>query len=131
MRVGFWKPIQRVTGHPGGQCVRTCYASLLDLKIDQVPDFSPAGRQPGVPQLQAERRWLHSIGKDLVVIRQKNGAPPPRIPASMYHMMSVMTPRSGIHGHRVVGRGGKMVHDPHPGGSTITQVKAYLFIVPL
>jgi hypothetical protein len=127
---GFWPAVQRVTGHPHGQCVRTCYAALLDLPIDAVPDFAPATRAPGVPQLQAERNWLRSRGLDLLILKPgKNGSPPP-IPKDVYHLMSVMTPKSQVHGHRVVGRGGKMIHDPNPDGSRITRVKAYMLVVP-
>lgn len=129
MGVGFWRPIQRVVGYPGGQCVRTSYASLLDLPIDAVPDFSPAALQ-GRPQVPTEKAWLNSLGLDLIVVPRKKGAPAPKIPGDMFHLMSVLTPRHPVHGHRVVGLGGKVVHDPHPGGVPATSVRAYLFVVP-
>lgn len=122
--------MQLVIGHPGGQCVRACYASIFDLPIRSVPDFSSVGRPPGTTQIEAERAWLKTKGFDLKIVRQQRGQPPPRIPKNLYHMMSVEIPGTKVYGHRVVGRGGKVAHDPHPGGLPVVRVKAYLFIVP-
>jgi len=124
--MGLTRHVQPHVGWPCGECVRTSYASLLDLPLSAVPRFDPASR-PEPIQAIAERRWLRSRGLDLVIVRA--GSPLlPLIPKDLDHLLSVTTSRG--YGHRVVGRGGKVIWDPHPGGSQIRSIKAYYFVVP-
>lgn len=117
------KQTQRVTGYPNGECVRAAYASLLGLPIDSVPKLDPGSLKES--QTDTERRWLRSRGLDLVIVPPGAAV----VPTDLPHLMSVSTTR-GPNGHRVVGRGGKVYWDPHPGGSVVTKVRAYYFIVP-
>ncbi len=117
--------VQPTTGWPNGECVRASYASLLDWPIDRVPRFDP-GTLDGKNQIAAERRWLGTLGLDLVIVPGDAG---PTLPENLPHLISVSTTR-GPHGHRVVGRGGKLAWDPHPGGSVVTKIRAFYFLVP-
>jgi hypothetical protein len=131
------KQHQRKTGYPYGECVRASYASFFQIPIDEVPRFDPAlitaenlGRMHLGRKLEgqtgAERKWLKSRGFDLVIVPGNAG---PLVPADLRHLMSISTTRSQ-YAHRVVGRGGRIDWDPHPGGSTMTKVRAFYFIVP-
>jgi hypothetical protein len=119
--------VQTRTGYPWGNCVRASWASLLGVPIEEVPDFSPGVLGEDANQLEAERDWLRGMGYDLVVVSARGDRP--NVPPGVCHLMSGLSPRG--FGHRVVGRGGKMVWDPHPSQAGLTELWSYAFVVPL
>jgi hypothetical protein len=126
--VSIWKVQQREIGYPHGECVRASYASLLRRPLESVPRLDPAHvASRGITQRDAEREWLDMLGLDLKIVPTKTMLPPRR-----YHMISTLVQsdtNQGILSHRVVGRGGKLVWDPHPGGSDFVGINHYIFLV--
>lgn len=125
---------QRVEGWPFGECVRASYASLLDLPIEAVPRFDPAALRPGETQRARERAWLASLGLDLLEVRTASvGDELPdevldAVPPGTWHLVSGTSPR-GL-GHRCVGLGGRVAHDPHPSRAGLLTVYSVAFLVP-
>jgi hypothetical protein len=95
--------VQSRTGE-NGTCFRACLATILGLKEADVPDFPQANQDPGV------NRFLRSFGLRYEQIPVSEPAP------RGLHTIEGTSPRGGE--HAVVGRGGKMIWDPHPQDST-------------
>lgn len=131
--VGLTPVFQRIEGYPYGECVRASYATLLKLPIHEVPRFDPAVLGPGETQRGRERRWLASRGLDLVEISTRAGDKLPEVVLKampeVYHLVSGISPR-GL-GHRCVGFGGEVVHDPHPSGAGLLTIYSVGLVVPL
>ena len=113
--------------YPAGDCVRAAWISLLGLPPSLVPDFSPGVLGNGVDQLEEERKWIRGLGFDLVVVPARGDAI--NVPDHVWHLVSGLSPRGW--GHRCVGRGGKLVWDPHPSHLGLVDVWSYTFLVPL
>ena len=94
--------------------------------MDEVPDFDP-GHLGDKDQLEEERKWVRQYGFDIVVISAKGDKP--SIPSHLPHLISGLSPRG--FGHRCVGKGGKLVWDPHPSHLGLVEVWSYAFLVPL
>ena len=88
-----------------GTCFRTCLASLLNLREDQVPDFKDANANPEVDRFLAR----YGLRYDEVPVDQSP------IPTG-YHIITGLSPRGGE--HAVVGYQGRIVMDPHPHDGT-------------
>jgi len=115
------KPVYQTTFGDNGNCVSAALASILDLPISAVPTFSQGERRAAeIDAFLAPYgyTWLRaSTGPDW-----RDHVP------DVYHTMSGTSPR-GRH-HMVVGRGGRMVHDPHPNGGGIRDVSYLGFLLP-
>jgi hypothetical protein len=105
-----------------GNCLAACIASLLDLSIEDVPNFRTAEDQWGA--LQA---WLSDRG--LCAIRV---AAQPSLISSMppqYCILTGPSPRNPVL-HAVIGlwEGERtaMVHDPHPDGTGLAGPVEYV-----
>lgn len=127
---------QRVEGYPYGECVRASYATILGIPINDVPRFDPAAcDEIGEKQGNRERRWLASIGIDLLEISTESDGTLPQevldcIPEELGpHLMSGISPRG--FGHRCVGIGGRLVHDPHPSRAGLLTVYSIGLLVPM
>ena len=113
-----------------GNCFNACIASLLELRLRDLPQILPS--DPG----DWHERWaahLADFGVDIVY----HGAH--TVPQG-WAMASVMTnrtfpedhPKAGKHiAHSVIVFNGKVIHDPFPGGSEITSINHYSTLVPL
>jgi hypothetical protein len=98
------KPVtQTVIGQGKGNCMAAALASLLELPIEDVPNFSEFGGQFW-PKLW---EWLSARNLCMMATHVKpNG----------YHLIRVISPRGNFH-HEMVGFNGDPVHDPYPGGN--------------
>lgn len=126
--------VQDEEGWPRGSCVQYAYATLLGIPAEQVPRFDPdALAQLGEEQGDRERAWLASIGYELFEISTSPDRSfseeflsyVPEVP----HLMSGISPRG--YGHRCVGIGGQLVHDPHPSQAGLLTVYSLGFLIPL
>ena len=117
---------QTELGFPNGNCVRAAYASLLGVPLSFVPDFSPGVLGNGVDQLKEERKWINTLGFDLIVVPASTEID---IPPTVWHLQSGLSPRG--FGHRCVARGGELVWDPHPSHLGLVETWSYTFLVPL
>lgn len=129
--VGFTPTTQQREGYPYGDCVRASYATLLDLPLAAIPRFDPAVLRPGESQRARERRWLATLGLELVELstapdalsQDVLGLMPP-VP----HLISGLSPRG--FGHRCVGYGGRIAWDPHPSRAGLLKVWSVGLVVP-
>lgn len=121
----MWRIEQTRFGAPEGNCIAASYASLLETPLGEIPSFRPPG------QRGKERRWLRTLGYDLVVVPVPERGALPSVPDDVYHLMSGRSPRDRRFGHRVVGRGGHLAWDPHPSHDGLAELDAFLFVVPL
>jgi hypothetical protein len=124
-------PVQQTTFRPSagdgaGNCLAAALASLLELRLKQVPNFSAIegeelddqGRRPW---FAAVEDWLAELGYGLVIGYPSANAP--WYSTQRAHLLiSGKSPR-GDFSHTVIGRveGDKVVfvHDPHPSGDFI------------
>lgn len=104
-----------------GNCWSAALASLLDLPLAAVPNFVEIDVLGGPNWWWHTDKYLGLLGYEL---KWGNRNPP-----QGYYIMSGISPRSTedcVMYHAVIGREGKMVHDPHPDGQgllNVTQVQ--------
>ena len=111
-------------GTPCGNCFAACIASLLELPLDALPNFCALEGWR-----EATDRWLGDRGFFYLDVAPGPGfSPETAFGRAGYHIMSGPGPR-GLR-HSVVGRAGRMVHDPHPSGDGVI-AEEYDFLIPL
>lgn len=107
------KPIfQTILNQPLGNCLQAAIASLLELSLEEVPNFAKA-----TDMNVAADEFLEPLGLGLVDL-----LPNPDFPWSPdgFHLINGVSPRDCP--HVVVGYKGRIVHDPAPdGGGLKTQ----------
>lgn len=144
------------TGFGRGQCTEASVASLLDVPLDAVPDLwdpsAPAGAPADVHQ-PPERRlvlwtWLrerHGVAwteihhaeaapdadHDYAGILRALGLPiGDVVPAWAEHHIIAGNNPDGV-GHFVVGRLGRIVHDPNPSRRGLATRDGFVVLVPI
>ncbi len=123
--IGFMPTTQTQEGYPYGDCVRASYAALFGLPIESIPRFDPASLRPGESQQQKERRWLRSLGLDLIEINPARAAST----ALGEHLISGLSPRG--FGHRCIGVDGQVAWDPHPSRAGLVEIWSIGLVVPV
>lgn len=115
------------TSSQNGDCLRACVASILELKLKDVPHFVD------IPDW--EEAFHSFLGKfDLEPLEIEIGyladaqekQQIPYIPSG-YHIINGISPR-GI-SHSVVGYKGNLAFDPHPDGTGLKKVESFLIFV--
>jgi hypothetical protein len=99
------KPVyQTKFGAGEGNCLQAALASVLELDLEDVPNFAEYGNRfwPEVWKWLAERN---------IVMLSINNNP------LGYHLMTVKSPRIEGLNHALVCLDGKPIHDPHPEGN--------------
>ena len=103
------KPVNQTKfGKFEGNCLAACLASIFGIGIEDVPDF-------GLDTLWYTRfeKWMIEIFSlqpvDLDIANLADWKP------KGYHLISGKSPR-GDYDHCIVGKNGRPVHDPYPGG---------------
>lgn len=106
-------PVQQTRTGSNGNCFEASIASLLGLPIEQVPDLG-AYEDNGL-WMEKLNEWLAQKGLSYFESRiARNELDDFFIDKDFYHVLIGPTERSKRILHAVVGRKGKMVHDPHP-----------------
>lgn len=105
------KPVhQTIFKPPHGNCLQAAVASLMELELDDVPNFMERGDDwEKCFERFALERGLQVVMFDVGEIR---GVWSP----VGYHLITGKSPRGDYH-HEVVGYRGEPVHDPHPDGN--------------
>lgn len=107
-------------GNPqdAGNCFQACVASLLELRLEEVPHF--VAMDAWWDEFQ---EWLEKLGMRAVSLDHD-------IPGAL-GVMSGWSPR-GDWLHSVVSRGDRLVHDPHPSRDGIDdKPEGYIYLVAL
>lgn len=89
-----------------GNCLQAAVASIMELELDQVPNFMQMAHDHGQSWFMLLLSWVQGGGWNL-----RSEAP-----TSGPYLVCGPSPR-GETGHAVVFDGGVMVHDPHPDGT--------------
>ena len=103
-----------------GNCLQACIATMFDLPIEDVPDFG------------ARSDWYDRFTDFMV---QRFGVQPIDVslgawygnPRGLY-IASGPSPR-GDFDHSVILSGGKLAHDPYPGGTGLDKYTSFTFFV--
>lgn len=108
-----------------GNCLQAAVASLLDLPLDEVPHFVGDDWASG-----GERHWWtewrHWCGDRGLTVRSEEPRP------GEYYLASGPSPRDPENrGHVVVYRDGELVHDPHPDGTGVVEVRTRWTVRPI
>lgn len=121
-------------GFPFGNCVQASYSAIFEVPLECIPRFDPAAAaELGTTQDVYERKWLASLGLDLVEVAVPATENLPqevldRVPP-IPHLMSGVSPRGFC--HRCVGVGGQLVWDPHPSRAGLLTVYSIGLLLPL
>lgn len=118
------KPVyQTILSGPNSNCMQATIASILELDIDQVPNFI---EHRGADWFDKVKEFCLPFGVYPIYLAFSESENREFKPFG-YHGIGVETERGVL--HSVVGFNGKIVHDPYPGGSVITKIVGYdLFI---
>jgi hypothetical protein len=111
-----------------GDCMRACLASILDLPLDDVPDFVNEG-DPAFWFGRAQS-WLRPQGKRMVWV-DPSIAPFVNVDEAVLHIKVGFANRASIalnETHAVVGLGETIVHDPHPSRAGLAEVREFFFL---
>lgn len=116
---------QTLFGKNEGNCVAACIASILEMPIEDVPNFAKLYNFEWAEHLE---EWLGGRGYLMISFLFEQGWQLDRtwISHGHYVMMSGLSPRAEDGSnmrHAVVGltngRGIELAHDPHPSGAGI------------
>jgi hypothetical protein len=117
------KPVyQDILKGPYSNCLQASTASIFELELRDVPNFMTFD----------DEIWYEKFKE---FCREHCGVYPmtfqatPEIKAALegYHLIGVMTSR-GVR-HSVVGYHGRIIHDPFPAGSEITDIEDYTIFI--
>lgn len=112
-------PVKQTRLGSTGNCFEASIASLMNLNIEDIPDL--CAYQDG-PWMKKLNKWLEKyklvyMEVHLLVTEAENFFSD----KDFYHVIVGDTSRRTGIKHAVVGRKGKMVHDPHPDHAGILQ----------
>ena len=118
-------PVHQTKVGFGGNCFRAAVASILELPLEDVPCFE---------DLMMERddwwvkfkKWLGDYGLYPVV----RGGDLDGVVFPGYYLVAGTTNR-GDFLHEVIYKNGELVHDPHPSGDGLLEVREIILLVPV
>lgn len=99
------RPVDQTEFGPGGNCLSACIASVLEMPLEQVPNFNHAAEDWAEALLAwcADRKLNLDFSTEFPA------------PAGRHVILGGTSPRrQGRAGHAVVALDGVVVHDPHP-----------------
>lgn len=107
------KPVMQTRLGADGNCFEACIASILEIPLEEVPDLGGAA----TPEKWATiiNVWLAKRGLQYVELDYQEDGDALWRCISTYHIIIGHELR-GVY-HAVVGKNGKPVHDPYPGGA--------------
>lgn len=116
---------QTITG-PKGNCMSACIASLLELPIERVARFI---REPGDTHIFQWAERLDDFLAPFGLYALHFAADPERAAfPGVLHIMTGISPRGRP--HAVIGKGRRIVHDPHPDKTGLVSVDGFCLLVP-
>ena len=113
-----------------GDCMSACIASVLELSLEDVPNFMEAGEEGWWDAMQV---WLGLRGFAYVEINATGlpslSRPEIGIPDDQVYFVVGISPRETP--HVVLYKGNKLAHDPNPAGTGLVRGSVLGFLVPL
>lgn len=106
-----------------GNCLATCYASIFELNIEDVPQFEEIDFDHLEESLD---NWLFKFGIQRCVIDADSDFFPKGLCIG-----SGPTIRSQDVFHATIYKNKKMIHDPHPSKAGLTCVKFWTVFIPI
>ncbi len=97
-----------------GQCFTACVASILEVRLSDVPPITIDDVPNSAPYYGRVRAFLRRRGFTMMCFPG-----PPEIYAGATYIVTGNSPRRTEGGHSVVMFGRKMIHDPHRSGRGI------------
>lgn len=132
------KPImQTILKPPHGNCLQACLASILELTLDDVPNFCSTDLGPAEEWCQRMQQWLndeYGMGWMPVLPSDQGEATYPEGTSIGYPLgLSIKTGKSPRDDwqHCCVARDSVVIHDPHPDGTGILPPYSYDLLYPL
>lgn len=117
-----------------GNCMSACIASILELDINDVPNFAQQATDRSLSMVSLIREWLRARDLGLVWIECRPEGEVLEYSFSAlccYFIASGVSPRDPHIQHAVVAWGNDLVHDPHPeGGFLMGYPTFFYFITP-
>jgi hypothetical protein len=109
---------QTIFGNKNGNCVQACVASILELPLSDVPHFLEYNDWWEALNWFLGCRGMYAV--DLMINVHKRAG----FVCRGYHLINGPNTRNGVL-HAVVGKDGRMVHDPFPGGLGLKKIDTY------
>lgn len=112
-------PVFQTITEPGrGNCLAACFASILDVEIEDIPDLKCGNDLSGLSDLGISFTWVRS---------------PEEFKPLGHCILIGQSPRNPDINHAVVGEhicfGFEIVHDPHPDGGGIDgEIKSIIYL---
>lgn len=101
-----------------GNCWQTAVASILELPLEDVPDFVNEHEAGG------QHWWLHTV--EFLKLHGYSIEPIWEHPdTDEYYLVSGPSPRHKEMYHVVIYQRGRMIHDPHPDGTGVLEEKHF------
>lgn len=147
------KPVMQTMFGIQGNCASACAASILELELDQVPNFAEL-HEDDAKMWYAYCDWLKEQGYAVILIRgeciEKINQGRPIVPHQpifnesfdldgwddQYIVLGGVSPRNKKLGHACVGRfissgtGLEMVHDPNPDQTGLVKLENIEIYIP-
>jgi len=125
--------MQTDTTFTTGNCGEACVASILEIKLSDIPTlYNPDDPQDGHLYCKNLRKFLSGFGLSYIDVGMDEDHDPKEFFKDCWVLASGPSPRGtkDYHRHAVVWQNGKIVHDPHPAGGGLKRIDMYgVFIV--
>jgi hypothetical protein len=108
-----------------GNCFSAMLASLLHVCIDDIPVFA------GDDWLKDVNQWLKKFGLAYINICAHDDYFERMGIKGCYHEIAGESPRFPANLHAVIGKDGRIVHDPHPDNTGVNGIEQFGFLVVL
>jgi hypothetical protein len=123
------KQQQTVFGDKKGNCFATCIACILELPVEEVPNFCGDHWTDDGEWFRQTNKWLAPLGLRYIEFQYGDWV-------THYHGVpdvDVIVSGPGPRGcdHAVIWRAGELVHDPHPSGDGLLKAEFVGFFVDL
>lgn len=114
-----------------GNCFAAAVASVLEIKLSDVPDLMPHELTEGEEQDRILNDWLANYNLKYIEMRVSKECVE-KFLDKVYHLIIGSSPRNRNFDHVLVGLGGKVIHDPYPketaGAAVLGFLKYGIFI---
>jgi len=106
------KPVkQTIFGKSTGNCWAACVASLLEIDLEEVPNF--CAKYDNDRWFAETRKWLRTRGLEMLMLELSSDVDLADLFGHIYWIAGGKSPR-GRYNHATIYRGAELVHDPHP-----------------